>query len=209
MDVLRQLLEDSNYYPMETKFLVDGFSNGFSIGYQGPEDVKITSLNLKFREVGDPITLWNKVMKEVKAERYAGPFEEIPFSNYIQSPIGLVPKDGGKDTRLIFHLSYPRGLNSTSVNANTPEHLCKVKYPDFNEAIQICIAEGKFCYIAKSDMKSAFRNLGIKPEHWKFLIMKAKSPVDGKTYYLWTNAYPLGHLFPVFTFRDSAMLLSI
>ena len=42
--------------------------------------------------------LWNKVMKEVEAKRFAGPFEKIPFDNFIQSPIGLVPKDGGKST---------------------------------------------------------------------------------------------------------------
>ena len=131
-------------------------------------------------------------MKEVKAERYAGPFEQIPFEHYIQSQIGLVPKDGGKDTRLIFHLSYPRGANSTSVNANTPRDLYKVKYPDFNEAIQLCLKEGKGCKIAKSDMKSAFRNLGIKPEHWKYLVMEAKSPIDGKTYYFVDKCLPFG-----------------
>ena len=53
------------------------------------------------------IILWNKVMKEVKEKRFAGPFKEIPFEHFIQSPIGLVPKDGGKYYRLIFHLSYP------------------------------------------------------------------------------------------------------
>ena len=31
-------------------------------------------------------------MKEVKVKRLAGPYEEVPFENYIQSPIGLVPK---------------------------------------------------------------------------------------------------------------------
>ena len=169
------MLVESEYDKTETKFLVDGFKNGFSIGYEGNEQVKIKSPNLKFREVGDPVQLWNKVMKEVKEERYAGPFEEIPFENYIQSPIGLVPKDGGKDTRLIFHLSYPRG-KGTSVNANTPAEKCTVKYPDFNNAIQLCIREGKGCKTAKSDMKSAFRNLGIRKNDWKYLVMKATCP---------------------------------
>ena len=107
VQVFKELLVQSNYDPHETEYLIDGFQNGFSIGYEGPENVKIEAPNLKFREVGDPIILWNKVMKEVKELRYAGPFKKIPFENYIQSPIGLVPKDGGKDTWLIFHLSYP------------------------------------------------------------------------------------------------------
>ena len=141
--MFHELLIQSGYDKLETEFLVDGFKNGFSIGYEGPEDVKITSPNLKFREVSSPTELWNKVMKEVKEQRYAGPFEQIPFEHFIQSPIGLVPKDGGKNTRLIFHLSYPRGQKKVSVNANTPEDICKVKYPDFNEAIQLCIKAGK------------------------------------------------------------------
>ena len=193
------MLTESKYDSKEIAFLEDGFINGFSIGYCGPEDVQHTSPNLKFREVGDPTTLWNKVMKEVKEKRYVGPFEKIPFKHYIQSPIGLVPKDGGRDTRLIFHLSYPRNSN-TSVNANTPPDLCSVKYPDFNEAIQLCIKCIKqgahkhqtFCYVAKSDMKSAFRNLGIKREHWRFLIMKAVSPIDGKTYFFVDKCLPFG-----------------
>ena len=130
-------------------------------------------------------------MKEVREERYAGPFEQIPFDTYIQSPIGLVPKDGGKDTRLIFHLSYPRGVG-TSVNANAPVDYCSVAYPDFNEAVQLCIKAGKNCHIAKSDMKSAFRNLGIKIQHWRYLVMKAVSPIDGKTYYFVDKCFPFG-----------------
>ena len=190
-DKFEQLLKESKYDETETAFLIDGFRNSFSIGYNGPTDIKINSPNLKFREVGDPVTLWNKVIKEVKESRYAGPFDSIPFDHYIQSPIGLVPKDGGKDTRLIFHLSYPRG-KGTSVNANTPVDLCSVKYPDFNNAIQLCLREGRGCKIAKSDMKSAFRNLGIKRDHWRFLIMKAVSPLDGRTYYFVDKCLPFG-----------------
>ena len=126
--------------------------------------VKQTVQNLKFWGVGNKTVLWNKVMKEVKLKRYAGPYEEIPYEYYIQSPIGLVPKDGRKQTRLIFHLSYPRG-RGTSLNQNTPQDLCTVKYPEFDKAIQLCTKVGIKCNLAKSDMTSAFRHLSIKPEH--------------------------------------------
>ena len=191
VEVLENLLKKSNYDEKETRFLVNGFRDGFELGYEGSQEVKITSNNLKFRGIGDEVTLWNKVMKEVKELRYAGPFKDIPFDNYIQSPIGLVPKDGGKATRLIFHLSYPRG-RGTSVNANTPVDKCTVKYPDFNEAIQLCLKQGKNCKIAKSDMTSAFRNLGIRKRDWKFLVMKAVSPIDGQTYYFVDKCLPFG-----------------
>ena len=50
--------------------------------------------------------MWCKLMKEVGLGRVAGPFDTIPFNYFIQSPIGLVPKDGGLETRPIFHLSH-------------------------------------------------------------------------------------------------------
>ena len=131
-DRLEQLCRETNYDRIETQFLVNGFKNGFEIGCT--IDVKKLKLrrtapNLKLR-VGNQTILWNKVMKEVKAGRYAGPFKEPPFPYFVQSPIGLVPKDKGKDTRLIFHLSYPR--TGVSINSETPLDLCTVKYSDFS-----------------------------------------------------------------------------
>ena len=43
-----ELLIESNYDKNETELLTDGLSNGFSIGYQGPKNVKQTAPNLKF-----------------------------------------------------------------------------------------------------------------------------------------------------------------
>ena len=102
-------------------------------------------------------------MKEVKLKRFAGPLDKIPFKNFIQSLIGLVMKQNG-DKRLIFHLSNAR---KTSLNAYTLKELCSVKYRDLDHAIRLCLQAGPGAYMAKSDMKSAFRNLPIRPEDWK------------------------------------------
>ena len=192
---LDNLLRESGYDPAKSRKLVDGFKNEFSIGYDGDTNVRLTAPNLPLT-VGSEIDLWNKVMKEVKAKRYAGPFNNISYeNNYIQSPIGLVPKDNGTDTRLIFHLSYPRsGNNNRSVNANTPRHLCQVSYRDFDMAVKRCLEEGIGCSLSKSDVKSAFRNLGILPKHWRYLIMKARNPRDGKIYYFVDKCLPFGAL---------------
>ena len=163
------------------------------MGYAEPTDVRIESKNLRFREIGNETQLWNKVMKEVGKKRYAGPHKKPPFEHYIQSPIGLVPKDNGKDTRLIFHLSHPRSKKSdvqTSINANTPQESCTVHYPDFIEAIQICIGIRKNGKMEKSDMSSAFRNLGMSQNSWNFLVMKARSPIDGEFYYFVDKCLP-------------------
>ena len=83
-------------------------------------------------------------MKEVRAGQYAGPFNTIPYKNFIQSPIGLVPKAGNK-TRLIFHLSFKfvdaNGVNIGSVNNCTPRELCSVKYNDLDIMIDAHVKE--------------------------------------------------------------------
>ena len=149
--VLEKLVRESDYPEKETAFLVEGFTKGFSIGYEDPQNRQQRANNLPLR-VGSFQHIWDKVQKEVKLGRYAGPFYNIPFDTYIQSLIGLVRKDLN-DVHLIFHLSHPRG---TSLNDYTSEHLCKVKYRDLDNAVRLCLKESKSCYMAKSDMKSAF-----------------------------------------------------
>ena len=116
VEMFKKLLTEAKYPQEKINFIYEGFSEGFHLHYQGSRNVRLESENLKLR-VGSKTELWNKLMKEVKEKRIAGPYEKIPFEdNYIQSPIGLVPKDGGKMTRLIFHLSHPGG-GETSVNS--------------------------------------------------------------------------------------------
>ena len=168
---LKQLLVEMGYQQEKTEFLVRGFTDGFTINYNGPKvDIQRTAKNLKLR-VGNKIQLWNKVMKEVKLKRFAGPFEKTPFKDFIQSPIGLVEKDHAKDTRLIFHLSYPCDDSNSSVNANMPEELCPVKYVDFDEAIALCLKlldknPNHTSFVGKSDYKSTFHNVGLNGQSW-------------------------------------------
>ena len=185
---LRNLLIETKYDAKKTEFLIEGFSKGFKIEYHGPENVKMRSRNLRLNGVGNKTILWNKIMKEVKLKRYVGPFQQIPFETYIQSPIGLVPKDNRKNVRLIFHLSHPQ-KDGMSVNANTPCDKCSVSYPDFSRAIELCLLAGKNRGISKS---AAFRNLGIRRSDWKYFVMMAESPIDGKTYFFVDKCLPFG-----------------
>ena len=188
---LKQILQEVNYCPDKSEYLIDGFTNGFSLEFQSNREVRQTAPNLKFR-IGDKYQLWEKVIKEVESGRYAGPFEKIPFSHYIQSPIGLVPKEKGKKTRLIFHLSYPRGANGNSVNAGSPRQQCTIQYPSFDEAVKLCIQAGVNCGIGKSDMTMAFRQMPCKRGDWPILIMKAYHPESGKLYYFVDKCLPFG-----------------
>ena len=197
----KKLLIEANYDKQKTKYLVNGFKRGFSLRFQGDRKVQRDAPNLPFT-IGNETILWNKVMAEVEAKRFAGPFKEPPFKHYIQSPIGLVPKDKGKKTRLIFHLSYPRDGLYDSVNKSIPNDYCTVKYPSFDKAVQLCIKAGKNCSIAKSDMSRAFRNVPLRKGDFMIMIMKAKHPKTGVWYWFVDKCLPFGSSISCKIFQD-------
>ena len=140
-DILIKMLRDSGYPEDKTDYLEDGFKDGFDIGYEGPEIRQSEAENIPLK-IGTKTELWNKLMKEVNLKRVAGPFsrEDLPFQNYIQSPIGLVPKAGNSGkTRLIFHLSYDfkRKQPIKSLNHFTPKNKCTVKYRDIDYTVSV------------------------------------------------------------------------
>ena len=137
VDELVRLLKLSSYNEKEIEFLRMGFTTGFDIGYEGPINRQSVSENIPLK-IGSKEELWNKLMKEVKLRRVAGPYKKIPYKNFIQSPIGLVPNDRGLKTRLIFHLSYDF-KDDKSVNYYTPKERCSVKYCNLDYAISMCL----------------------------------------------------------------------
>ena len=185
----RQLLIDSGYDSHKTEELFHGFQKGFDIGYRGPTLRKNFARNIPFT-VGNRTEMWNKIMKEVQLGRYAGPFDKIPFENFVQSPIGLVPKKGGK-TRLIFHLPYDFGEDEKSINACMPEEACHVKYNNLDYSVKACLqlmgnssTENPTIYFCKSDIMSAFRIVPILPEQRYLLCMYVIHPLTNKIQFL-------------------------
>ena len=102
-----------------------------------------------------------------------------------------MPKAGGQ-TRFVFHLSWPE---KNSIDYHTPKEKCTVKYKDLDHAVHLLMQEGKGCFMTKSDMKSAFRNLPIRPQDWGWLVMMCKHPRNGKKYYFIDKALPFGSSF--------------
>ena len=169
---------------------------------------KDRSNNIPF-SIGSEIEMWKKLMKEVKLNRYAGPFNEIPYEYFIQSPIGPVRKENNQ-TRLIFHLSYDFGTSEEkgSLNYHTPKSLCTVKYRDLDYAVKTCLelwsSMMNECplsdreeiatnianeilppiFMAKSNLMSAFRILPILPSQHCLLLMKATDPRSEKNCFL-------------------------
>ena len=141
-------------------------------------------------------------MKEVKEKCFTGPYDKIPFKYFIQSPVDLVPKSGGK-TRLIFHVSYnfSQDEQQQSVNYFIPKDLCSVRYNDLDSTVRACLAiseEGhcitgsRTIYLGKSDGLSAFRTLPLRRGSWPWLVMLAIDPDTGKQQFFVDKCLPFG-----------------
>ena len=136
-------------------------------------------------------------MKEVKIGCVAGPFAVIPFDHYVQSPIGLVPKDSGRQTRLIFHLSYDFKTGK-SVNHFIPRKKCSVHYYDLDHAVKCFLMFMKkygvntSLWFGKSDGRSTFRVLPLLKSCWFLLTMKARDPRTGKWQFFIDKCLPFG-----------------
>lgn len=110
-----------------------------------------------------PDILSDKICKELLAGRFAGPFLTTPFSNFTISPLGLCPKKDPKKFRLIHHLSFPIG---DSVNDSIAEEFRSVQYTRIIDAIRGIKEFKSPCFLAKTDISMAYRNLPLRPEEY-------------------------------------------
>ena len=97
--------ELTNYldgYNVELRnYLVEGFTEGFSLEFKGERNMGETR-NLK-SAVMNPKVTEDKINKELKLGRIAGPFKSPPLKDLTISPIGLHPKKAPGEFRLITH----------------------------------------------------------------------------------------------------------
>ena len=201
VQTFKRYLVETNYDPVKTEELIQGFLIGFDLGYCRPSVVQDLAENIPLR-VGTKTDLWNKVMKEVQANRLAGPYDikDLPFEHFVQSPVGLVPKANNK-LHLIFHLSYDfeEKAHQKSINYHAPDDLCSVHYQNLDQAVQeslrILETVGKVqktLVFAKSDFSNAFRILPILVRQRKYLLLMAYHPVTGKKWFFIDLCLPFG-----------------
>ena len=163
-----------------SNYLIDGFSKGFRINNfsSTPSD----SDKVLRSALSKPDIVNIKLEKEIKLGRIIGPFQESPFKNHVISPLGLVEKKTPGEYRVIHHLSYPAG---SSINDGIPRDYASVHYTSISDAINVILSYGKNCFLAKSDVKSAFRIIPINPLDYHLLGMK------------WQNSYYFDRCLPM------------
>ena len=165
------------------------------------DERSLESSNLK-SALSQPQVVSAKLEKERAAGRIAGPFSSPPFAYFRCSPLGIVRKKDPSEFRLIQHLSYPKG---SFVNDYIPQEFSSVKYACINDAISVIKSLGAGCFMAKTDIKSAFRIIPVHPKDHPLLGMKRDSQ------YFFGRTLPMGcssscAIFEAFSFSSRMAL---
>ena len=158
------LLFLSGYDNSIVHYLATGFTEGFPLHYEGPR-FSCNSNNL-ISAMQNPTAVDAKISKELDACRLAGPFSSPPFPVFRVSPLGLVPKKVEGEFRLIHHLSFPKG---SSLNDGISTDHTRVSYATVEDAIRRIKTVGPSCFLAKTDIKTAFRIIPIRPQDYYLL----------------------------------------
>ena len=153
----------AGYDQNEVDFLVDGFTRGFSVGYVGNKQCHAKN-NAKIAQQ-HPEEVQKFIDRELELGRFQGPFQKLPFESYHVSPLSLREKNVPGTFRLIHDLSFPYD-QSTSVNAGIPEESATVTYATVQDAVGQILDLGRRSYLAKADIKSAFRLIPIRPDQY-------------------------------------------
>lgn len=144
-------------------FVTAGLTHGFDIGFSGLVTSTRPCNLLSARN--NPIPVWTAIAKELSRGHTAGPFLSPPLSPFHCSHLGAVPKKDGT-FRIILDLSSP---SSMSIN----EGICKddfsVRYSSFDDAVNMVARLGKTAFLAKVDIKHAFRLCPVRPSQWGLL----------------------------------------
>jgi len=145
--------------------VIQGFREGFKFHFSGTE-CSITGKNTMEANIHSA-AVDAKIIDELTKGRIAGPFANPPFRNFKCSPLSVREKSAPGTYRLLHNLSYP--YDETSVNGGIEQHHKTVKYASIQTAIKVINELGRGCYMAKADIKSAYRIVPIHPSQYHLL----------------------------------------
>ena len=138
--------------------LLHCFRFGFRIGYDRPRQF-LFSKNLK-----SSTSLLDVVERNILKEVSVGPFCSLPFTNFQIYPVGVVPKMHSNEWRT--------RRSDDSVNANIPKDVYSLQYVRIDYAINTLTKLGKGLFMAKTDIRSAFRNVPVHSNDWELVGMQ-------------------------------------
>ena len=154
---------------------------GWPVSYTAPSIPKSGSVNHP-SAIRHPEAVDNFLRKELSKDAMLGPFEQSPFDEWCQtSPLMTRDKkdqDGrvnGK--RIIIDLSYPMGnsVNSGIVKGNFQGHTRSYTLPTPLDLASLIVKFGTGCYLWKSDLERAYRQLRVDPLDYPLLGIQHKN----------------------------------
>ena len=171
IDIYHLDLELTNHPDHKFVFnLLSTLKEGARIEYCGPRSARVSPNLISATQHPDVVSA--NLEQEVNLGRVAGPYAAHPLANFQCHPVGVIPKKHSPDWRTIYHLSYPQG---NSINDHIAKDPYSLSYVWVDDAIQILQSLGKGAYMAKTDLKSAFRLIPIHPDDWNLLGILWKS----------------------------------
>lgn len=97
-------------------------------------------------------------------------------------PLGVIEKKESTKVRIIHDLSYP--YNENSINSSIPKCHTKVSYSTVSDAITAILNCKKDSFMAKSDLKEAYRQIPLHPSQYSL------------TGFCWNNNYYFDKVLP-------------
>jgi len=161
-------------------FILAGIANGFDIidSDISPERVEVG--NHPSASPGSP--LFPLACEQVAQEIENGNYVRVSEPPTIVSPLGAIPKpDGG--VRLIHDCSRPHGR---AVN----DHVSSMDHHRFQSVDDAAHLVSQGYYMAKIDLKSAYRSVSLSPDSCK--VTGLKWYIDGKPQYFYDSKLPFG-----------------
>ena len=135
---------------------------GFPLRYEGDRTRNVEEANgATCRDM--PEVTADELRKEVAAGRIAGPFDERPLPGLRAIPRGL--KEEPTKFRPLSMGNKPEG---DSVNDGIPkaEHIQLARAKDIDRRIRACFERTGEVWMAKADIKAAYRTMPVRPEDW-------------------------------------------
>ncbi len=147
--------------------ILSGIARGVDIGSQTPVQGIISPNWPSASEHSLHVT--DTIHKNLGMGRVVGPWSSPPCVDFVCSPLGAFSKIVNENkikVRTIHDLSWPPGR---SVNDSISPDDFSVQYESVDSAVRVCQTYDEPCFLAKSDLSSAFTYITVRPEQWHLL----------------------------------------
>ena len=143
-----------------------GIECGVNIGFEG-ERTSIVSDNWK-SALDHPEVIMEYLANKVAAGHKAGPFTQLPFLNFVRSPIYVVAKKCLFPVQymIIHHLFWPP---QDSFNNHIDPNAFRCFYGSFDNVVALFIKHGVQTLSAKLDLADNFKYILIRSQDWPLL----------------------------------------